>query len=170
MSEDMREMIDKIKNFKQFVNEQEDQIQSNINNNFWKWFGNSKVINRDGSPMIVYHGTKADFDTFKIGKDIVGSGMFFTPNQDYASNFPRKTTKEGSKVMSLYLKLENPISEYDFFSIGNNDGERTLECIKLGYDGLISDDNVFLVFHPNQIKSAIGNDGSWDINDNNIYS
>jgi hypothetical protein len=72
--------------------------------------------------------------------------------------------------MSLYLKLENPISEYDFFSIGNNDGERTLECIKLGYDGLISDDNVFLVFHPNQIKSAIGNDGSWDINDNNIYS
>ena len=64
---------------REFLNEQEDQIQSNINDNFWKWFGNSKVINRDGSPMIVYHGTKADFNTFKIGKDIVGSGIFLLP-------------------------------------------------------------------------------------------
>jgi hypothetical protein len=52
----------------------------------------------------------------------------------------------------------------------NNPDIYIKNMIKLGYDGLISDDNVFLVFHPNQIKSAIGNDGSWDINDNNIYS
>jgi len=143
-----------------------------INDNFWKWFGNSKVVNSDGSPMIVYHGTNAEFDSFKPNKDYVATGMFFTPVENYAANYPRKTTKEGSKVMSLYLKIENPISEYEFFSIGDNDGEkRTSECIRLGYDGLITDDrNILLVFSPNQIKSTTGNDGTWDVNDENIYS
>lgn len=31
---------------------------------FKKWFGDSKVVGTDGKPLVVYHGTKADFDTF----------------------------------------------------------------------------------------------------------
>ena len=145
------------------------------NDNFWKWFGNSKVVNSDGSPMIVYHGTNAEFDSFKPNKDIVGTGMFFTSIRNYATNYPRKTSNGGSKIMEVYLKIEHPISEDEFFSIGNNGEERTTESIRLGYDGLITNDPsggyVFLVFSPNQIKSATGNnDGTWDINDKNIYS
>ena len=47
-----------------------------------------------------------------------------------------------------------------------------------GYDGIIQDDSnygrnndttTYVAISPNQIKS-VGNDGSWDINDYNIYS
>ena len=32
--------------------------------NFWKWFGDSKVVDEQGRPLIVYHGTNQDFDEF----------------------------------------------------------------------------------------------------------
>ena len=32
-----------------------------LNSNFWKWFGDSKVM-KDGNPIIVYHGTKETFN------------------------------------------------------------------------------------------------------------
>lgn len=33
--------------------------------NFWRWFGDSKVVDADGKPLVVYHGTNSDFDQFK---------------------------------------------------------------------------------------------------------
>ena len=41
--------------------------------------------------------------------------------------------------------------------------------IKYNYDGIIGDKNITVVFEPNQIKS-LKNDGTWDLDDNNIYS
>jgi len=26
--------------------------------NFWKWFGNSKVVDNQGRPLVVYHGSR----------------------------------------------------------------------------------------------------------------
>lgn len=34
---------------------------------FKKWFGDSKVVNKDGSPMILYHGTNEVFTVFDRG-------------------------------------------------------------------------------------------------------
>ena len=31
---------------------------------FRRWFGDSKVVDERGEPLVVYHGTAADFDTF----------------------------------------------------------------------------------------------------------
>jgi len=38
------------------------------NGNFRRWFGNSKVVDEEGRPMVAYHGTRAskNFDQFKI--------------------------------------------------------------------------------------------------------
>lgn len=55
--------------------------------------------------------------------------------------------------------------------------ERVYPILKkvLGYDGIVVEKDYdvaethYVVFHPNQIKS-IENDGSWDLDDNNIYS
>ena len=49
---------------------------------FKRWFGKSKVVHADGTPMIVYHGTDAVFSVFDPTKsrsnmDIQGS--FFSP-------------------------------------------------------------------------------------------
>lgn len=52
---------------------------------FRHWFGNSKIVNPDGSPKVVYHGTDSNFNEFSKGK--LGSntgapsareGFFFT--------------------------------------------------------------------------------------------
>ena len=37
---------------------------------FTKWFGNSKVVDENGNPLRVYHGTTADFSAFRtVGED-----------------------------------------------------------------------------------------------------
>ena len=43
----MRKLIDRVKNFGQFLNEQQNN-ETNFNDNFWKWFGNSKVVDKQG--------------------------------------------------------------------------------------------------------------------------
>ena len=35
---------------------------------FKKWFGKSKVVNEDGSPLVVYHGTDSSFTSFDMSK------------------------------------------------------------------------------------------------------
>jgi hypothetical protein len=58
----------------------------NINDSFWKWFGDSKVIDSSGNPLIVYHGTDKDFSEFKkefigiayTGSIYVSKGFYFT--------------------------------------------------------------------------------------------
>jgi hypothetical protein len=160
--------------------------ESNLNANFKKWFGNSKVT--DGSkPKIYYHGTNIDFDKFDISKKRSGwlsKGFYFTEHKNDAKTY-------GSKILSVYLSVKNPfIIKSD---VANTDGtvewakekkEQIYEIIpdakgvpwedvsnlleKNGYDGFIWG-NWVVTFNPNQIKS-VENDGSWDENDANIYS
>lgn len=53
---------------------------------FWRWFGDSKAVDEQGRPMVVYHGTDAaeHFDEF-------APGSFFTtdPREGSAYAFPR---------------------------------------------------------------------------------
>ena len=61
---------------------------------FKRWFGDwqkhpenaSKVVNADGTPKVVYHGTNAEFWTFDLGKSgsnygDTSSGLFFFTNK-----------------------------------------------------------------------------------------
>ena len=41
-----------------------------INDNFKKWFGNSKVVDNNGNPLKVYHGSQYNFNEFKNSQDI----------------------------------------------------------------------------------------------------
>lgn len=65
--------------------------------NFWRGFGDSKVVDAQGRPLVVYHGTPSDFDSFSgkfLGKVTRAtsskSGFFFasTPRtaQSYADH------------------------------------------------------------------------------------
>ena len=82
--------------------------------NFWNWFGDSKVVDEQGRPLVVYHGTNAEFDTFDpkkfntSGGNLYGAGFYFTSNLESAEDY-------GSAVMSLYLKINNP------FVVSNGD-------------------------------------------------
>lgn len=88
--------------------------------NFYKWFGDSKVVDEQGRPLVVFHGTNADFDTFdktKIGsstknKGIFGNGFYFTDDIKLAEGYNRKNgivVKDGTgKVMPAYLTIKKP--------------------------------------------------------------
>lgn len=74
---------------------------------FYDWFGDSKVVDEQGRPLVVYHGTNAQFDTFDISKAGNATnatnttlGFFFTPHEDYAKTI-------GKKIMPVYLKALN---------------------------------------------------------------
>lgn len=129
---------------------------------FKRWFGDSKVVDSDGKPLVVYHGTGADFSTFdrSHGKRAnLGDGFYFSPDPTVASAFAGKSTfnKDGGNVMPVYLSLQNPAIVRGADSgaeLAGHDG-----IIKLDKDGKIE---TIVVFRPEQIKSAIGNNGEFD--------
>lgn len=76
--------------------------------NLRKWFGGSKIVNEDGSPMVVYHGTTADISEFKLGKEggALGNGIYMTPATEFAGSY---ADKKGGNVMPLYASIKNPL-------------------------------------------------------------
>ncbi len=49
---------------------------------FKRWFGDSKVVDENGEPLIVYHGTNADFNIFDTEK----FGAWFSKSMEYAES------------------------------------------------------------------------------------
>ena len=172
-----------ITNFNDFLKE-----SGNIlNSNFWKWFGNSKVVDDNNKPLICYHGSYSDFNIFKPSKS-VGThkepnqieGIYFTSNKEGASFFALSTDDRFLK--SVYLSFQNPYISKTHNSLKEEIGVRensevNAELKRLGYDSLILENGfhalgthvLYLAFYPMQIKST-NNDGSWDIDDDNINS
>lgn len=134
--------------------------------NFWNWFGDSKVIDEQGRPLVVYHGTNAKFDTFdtKTYGGAFGFGAYFSDSYAASESY-------GENVFETYLKIENPL-------IINNENIRYADdsyAKSNGYDGIINDDYIngfraveYVVFEPNQIKS-VNNRGTFSPDTGNIY-
>jgi hypothetical protein len=105
---------------KKYLNEQQES-KNNLNDNFWKWFGNSKVVDKDGNPIICYHGTpKGGFMEFKpkIGykgkvKQQVDLGSHFSVDKKYASEYAGN--KKTSKVYDVFLRIESPLYTNQMF-------------------------------------------------------
>ena len=71
----------------------------------------SKVVDENGEPMVVYHGSNNEFtkfDTARIGSSTGtsdGRGFYFTTDKDYAYSF----SKDGN-ILSVFLNIDNPLS------------------------------------------------------------
>ena len=140
---------------------------------FKDWFGDwqndaenaSKIVDEDGAPLIVYHGSDAQFNAFDMSKgrstmDIVGS--FFSPWEIDAAGY-------GENVGAYYLNIRNPAPEgvayaaLNRFKGQNEAGQKARDyLIKMGYDGVNNGGEEFIAFYPNQIKSATDNVGTFD--------
>ncbi len=66
---------------------------------FKKWFSGSKVLDEDGNPLPVYHGTAAGgfdtFDTYASNYGLMGQGGYFTENPTVAAEY---TTKGAARM------------------------------------------------------------------------
>lgn len=129
---------------------------------FKNWFGDSKVVDEDGKPLVVYHGTQTDFDAFDPDMAI-GSQFWFT--SDKGAIEAGEVGAQGKGVIKeVYLSIENPATweEYDKLGIG--------QIIDRGYDGIALEDGgqtTYVAFEPSQIKS-VNNRGSFDKNDDRL--
>lgn len=141
--------------------------------NFWNWFGDSKVVDEQGRPLVVYHGTNAEFDTFDKNLSnlgMFGKGFYFARSKNYAAAYGAKN------LMSVYLSIQNPLIVYE----NKENLYKELRRLKnaqiyndnLGYDGVIRyNENqipTFVAFEPNQIKST-ENRGTFSADTGNIY-
>ena len=140
-------------------------IETNINDAFHRWFKQSKVVDASGAPQVVHHGTGSKFKKFNPKKATMGGIFWFTSNKG-AIEAGNIGAQGKGHIMDLYVSLQNPAgwNEYSKYGLG--------QLHSMGYDGAIlpsGDGYDGFVFDPNQLKS-IENDGSWDLDDNNIMS
>jgi hypothetical protein len=78
---------------------------------FEMWFEGSKVVDDQGRPLLVYHGTTQNFSVFS-DEDIPYRGgilAFFSTAPEFASNYA--TQNSGANVMPCYLRSVKP---FDF--------------------------------------------------------
>lgn len=78
---------------------------------FLAWFGDSKIVDANGQPLVMYHGThQGGFDVFKPGSN--GNAIFVAPTPDEAETFGARHIDNGDAgavtVMPVYVKAENP--------------------------------------------------------------
>lgn len=149
---------------------------------FKRWFGDSKVVDEQGRPLVVYHGTNADFSEFdpeaqgSSGQGSGEPGFFFEASPDNAARYTRQGG--GANVMPVYLSLKNPLivertnTKYDYDGSYSRVAFANFidDALELGHDGVIFRDVLdrgkrstqYVAFQPEQIKSAIGNNGQFD--------
>ena len=144
---------------------------------FKRWFGDwqnhpesaSKVVNADGTPKVVYHGTNAEFNTFQQEN----GAYFFSESRDYAESMADE--RRGNRIIEAYLKMKNPytvklspeqftdnIVEAPFIRYAKEHGH---DGVIFEYDGSKEDlayDKFYVVFDSIQIKSATDNIGTFD--------
>ncbi len=131
----------------------------------------SKVVDENGEPLVVYHGSDAQFDVFdktkgRANMDI--QGMFFSPWKDDAQGY-------GEHVRAFFLNIKNPANEGQGYKALNRYAGQNYAGIKAredlianGYDGVNNSGEEFIAFDPTQIKS-VDNNGNFDPEDANIY-
>lgn len=85
---------------------------------FKSWFGDSKVVDAEGKPLVMYHATKEDFSVFKTGKGgYSGHAIWLSPHKEFqpvAHSIGRSIGEmhsyvTGAKVMKLFAKIEHPL-------------------------------------------------------------
>jgi hypothetical protein len=79
---------------------------------FKNWFGDSKVIDDAGKPIVVYHGTASDITEFSkalqgatTGSESAKKGFFFTSDREVARGYAEYAAKD-SKVKQLIKESE----------------------------------------------------------------
>jgi len=144
---------------------------------FLNWFGNSKVVDKDNNPLVVYKGywpyddvgkeitkiqRQSEFPSFHKEEKGVFLAGFFSDDISVTKKF---MFSKNSVLKSFYLKIERPyiIDMKQGFSGRAQFGETGIpfrNAIRSGkYDGVFilntkDEGNVYVPLKPNQIKST----------------
>ena len=140
---------------------------------FKKWFKGSKVVDENGKPLVVYHGSVFYIESFN-------TPSYFTSDPRYAEGIADELVEEmyeegddwnpSQRIYPVYLNINKPkiIEEFDTSTIDVTDiSNEDIKNLKSeGYDGIISGET-YVVFEPTQIKSVF-NKGTFNPHDPRI--
>lgn len=142
---------------------------------FKQWFGDwenspetaSKVVDENGEPQVVYHGTSSQFTRFKLGGGLLGRGVYLTDRYEEAQNYAgsRSQDNEGT-VMPLFANIPEM-----FDSNSKTTREQIIGAMQDGFNGIrhqFNDMDYLVAFNPEQVKSAVGNTGLFSSQDTDI--
>ncbi|MFZ7136613.1 LPD38 domain-containing protein [Avibacterium avium] len=135
---------------------------------FKAWFGDwendpenaSKVINpKTGEPLVVYHGTSANFNAFdpekqKNYRNQYGGGFYFTGDPAVAKLF-------GDNVMPVFLNARIGLAEKRL-------ARRKGQTVELDHLRPNDSRDIWVVYNPNQVKSATTNNGEFSTENDDI--
>lgn len=148
---------------------------------FKAWFGDwendpenaSKVVDENGEPKVMHHGTRGSFTIFsnenenKLSWTIGGLGFYFTTYYNAALGY-------GTKVISAFINARNikksDETEHAFVNINDLEKLRNAHFDAIYFDGQFTNtrgarswkDDELVVFEPNQIKLADGSNTMFD--------
>ncbi len=137
----------------------------------------SKVLDENGEPLVVLHGSQIEWNAFNMNEarqnsDIVGA--YFSSAREEA-----ETYGYGGYIREFYLNIQTPAPydyAYDVFTDNRtkmDSGAIAREALLTeGYDEVIlreeGENDEYIVFNPNQLKSATDNNGDFSIGDDDI--
>lgn len=141
--------------------------------------GVSKVVDDNGEPLLVYHGTDNVFDEFKQGYTHPNGYKTKTVGFHFIEEAAKDVYKDiYGEMKPFFLNLNNPLkAEYttedgaDSFKLEYLKQEDVLSFEARGFDsGIIlrEGEQEFIAFEANQIKSLFNN-GEYSTIDNNVY-
>jgi hypothetical protein len=93
---------------------------------FKQWFGSSQIVDEEGEPIKVYHGTNEVFSQFSdrhkgtnTGWDNTNLGFFFIADREQAEQFAQEAG--GDVVVEAYLSIKKPLKlvTQDIFNDAN---------------------------------------------------
>lgn len=136
---------------------------------FQNWFGDSKVVDEQGKPRVAYRYAKNE-------NEIAGGVRFFSRDADYTEAYFEEAGKGQGSTAPVYLRMENPLTVVlpgNQFSNPRFEAPYIQQAQAEGNDGVVfktEDDSMefYVPFQAQQVKSAIGNRGTFDPNDPNI--
>ena len=128
---------------------------------FKRWFGDSKVVDAEGRPLVAYR--------FAKNEDAISEGVrFWSRDADYPEAYSEEVGQQGGMTVPAYLRIQNPhIVEMSAreFSDDRAEAPHIRYALENGNDGVVfknADGEFYVTFKPEQIKSAVGNNGNFD--------
>lgn len=126
---------------------------------FKKWFDGSQVVDENGNPLVVYHGSNTNID--KFDRDFSAQGVFWFTSDKEKIIRGESGAASTRHIIPVYLSAKKLAGwpEYEKYGLQ--------EIRELGFDGIKLDDD-YVVFEPEQIKSVYNN-GSFSKKNPNIF-
>ena len=123
---------------------------------FRRWFGDSKVVDAEGRPLVVHHGTTAPpFAAFQLRakprKQQLSFGLHFAADRALAERYAfdptvsRRASKGGApRVISAWLSIQNPFDATDWVEHGSEGWTLLRELLGRKLRPFLVQDGVYL--------------------------